>query len=116
MRVLPTKLSVIPAVALCSWMLASPGQAQPPSPTPGTLKWRVPLNGALSAGPTLGTNGLVYAVGRTDETLLFAWESSADLLNWIPLETLMNTTGRIEFLDGTAAGTGQKFYRAVRVE
>jgi len=42
----------------------------------------VPLIGVLSAGPTLGTNGLVYAVGRPGETLLFAWEASTGNLRW----------------------------------
>src|SRR6185503_11521163 len=82
MRVLPAPLKAISTVALCGWVFTSPGWAQPPGPTPGTLKWRVPLIGVLSAGPTLGTNGLVYAVGRPGETLLFAWEASTGNLRW----------------------------------
>jgi len=42
-------------------------------------------------------------------------ESSADLQSWESLVTLTNISGRVPFLDPTASGVGQRYYRAVLV-
>jgi FOG: WD40-like repeat len=78
--------------------------------------------GRLPGRPVLGRSrsrltpdGFAFTI-HSEAGDLLTIESSADLLNWTPLETLMNATGRFEFLDATAAGAGQKFYRVYRVE
>jgi outer membrane protein assembly factor BamB len=52
-----------------------------PTNLPGELKWRArATNGsAWSAGPTLGTNGLVYSVAHP---VLYAWDVATGQLRW----------------------------------
>src|SRR5262249_9441037 len=47
--------------------------------------------------------------GQTGKT--FSIYSSADLGSWVPLNTVSNSTGQIEFIDNSATNS-QSFYRA----
>jgi len=48
---------------------------------PGELKWRVrpPDRAPISAGPALGTNGLIYGATYLD---LYAWDAATGALRW----------------------------------
>jgi hypothetical protein len=41
-------------------------------------------------------------------------QSSTNLTDWEPLAMLTNTTGRVEFFDGTATNSTQRFYRSLK--
>jgi hypothetical protein len=49
-------------------------------------------------------------VGQPGERVLV--EASTDLRTWVPLVTLTNAQGRIEFTDPDAPRHPQRFYRA----
>jgi hypothetical protein len=41
-------------------------------------------------------------------------QGSENLLDWAPLGSVTNTTGRVEFLDASSTNSQQRFYRAVK--
>ena len=41
-------------------------------------------------------------------------EASPDLFAWIPLATVTNLTGKLQWTDTNAPAQGARFYRAVR--
>jgi uncharacterized delta-60 repeat protein len=47
---------------------------------------------------------------------VYVLDASSDLVNWMPLATLTNTTGRLEFSDPAALQYRQRFYRAHQIE
>ncbi len=66
--------------------------------------------------PQLKTLGLVNGLPTIRVTGLadyqFALETATDVVNWLPLKTNITTGGSFDYVDDSAAGLSQRFYRA----
>jgi hypothetical protein len=58
--------------------------------------------------------GGVVQVRMTGPAGTWEVQRSTNLLSWEPVVTITNTTGALEFSDGTATNATQRFYRAVK--
>ena len=74
-------------------------QLQVDPPTPPVIRPLVPGENLLNFAGLAGAN---YRV-----------ETSTNLVDWVPLETLLNNDGTLQYIDVGATNYGRRFYRAV---